>query len=110
MTGKLHRTGSVFVLVLLLGSSTPGAAAPPGCAFVADGSVRVGNGSTVDGDLGANQPGGIVHLGRRVELADDTTVAGDTVELLNGTSVFDVAANRLEQSRGVTVRGAVSGA
>jgi cysteine-rich repeat protein len=106
MRGKLHC--GVLVLALLLGPRTRALAAPAGCAFLADASVRVGNGSAIDGDLAANRAGATVHLGRHVELADDTTVAADTVELLSGTSVFDVAGNMLEQSRGVTIRGTVS--
>src|SRR5262245_52672943 len=102
------RTFLALGLALSLGRSQAAAADSASCAFVAATETRVGNGSEIGGDLGANDPGGKVRLGRKVVLADDTTVAGDDVGVSNGSSLFDVAANRFGSGRHVVVRGTVS--
>jgi hypothetical protein len=100
-----------FVLglsALLLHGRGASAADSASCAFVAASETRIGNASSVGGDLGANDPGGKVRLGRKVILADGTTVVGDDVRASNGASLFDVAANRFDPGRGVVVRGTLS--
>src|SRR5262245_11122863 len=77
------------------------------CAFVAATEVHVGNAASVAGDLGANNRGGRVQLGRHVVLADGTMVAGDRVGVSNASSLFDVDANVLARGRSVVVRGAI---
>src|SRR5215831_14352483 len=77
------------------------------CAFVAASEVHVGNAASVAGDLGANDRGGRVQLGRHVVLADGTTVTGDRVGVSNASSLFDVDANVLVRGRGVVVHGTV---
>jgi cysteine-rich repeat protein len=106
--GRVVRASGLAVLWASLVPTAQVAAAPAGCAFVGAASVRLGNGAVVDGDLGANDAGGVAHLGRHVVLADDTAVAAATVRLLNDASVFDVATNALRTSRAVAIRGTLS--
>src|SRR5262245_30516990 len=102
------RTFLALGLALSLGRSHAAAADSASCAFVAATEARVGNASSVSGDLGANDPGGKIRLGRKVVLADGTTVAGDDVGASNGASLFDVAANRFDPGRNTVVRGTVT--
>src|SRR5262249_10775408 len=87
----------------------PGTAAADSasCAFVAANELRIGNAASVAGEIGGNEAGGRVQLGRHVVLSDGTTVAGDVVAVSNASSLFDVDANVFAAGRGVTIRGTV---
>jgi len=84
------------------------AAAAVDCEFAAADRIAVGNGSDVEASLRANDQGGIVHLGRRVFVADGTSVAASRVELWNAASVFDVSSGSVSVGRGATVRGTLA--
>jgi hypothetical protein len=65
---------------------------------------KVGNNGTINGDVGANDSGGSFRLGKNVLMADGNMIAGDTLKLGAGTSVFDVFANQF-QGIDATIRG-----
>lgn len=67
---------------------------------------RFNNGADIEADLGANDTGGRVHLGRRVFMPDLTSASGDLVSLGNGTSVWDVFANARHLGSGAVIRNA----
>ncbi len=104
---QLRFASILAVLVILPAVPAASAQDSASCAFLASRDVRIGNASAIDGDLGVNDPGGQVRLGREVDLADGTTVAGDDVGASNGASLFDVDASRFDPGRGVVVRGTV---
>jgi cysteine-rich repeat protein len=67
------------------------------CEYVGALSGRVGNGATVAGDLGVNEPGGRLRLGRRVVV--DGTVSGDEVSIGNDSEVAAAEANVLHSPK-----------
>jgi len=83
--------------IVVLGVSLVSARAwgAKGCEYLGAVEVRVANGATVAGDLGVNEVGGTLRLGRRVHVAADGTVSGDAVSIGNGSVVPAVAANAL---------------
>jgi hypothetical protein len=77
---------------------------PPRCDFLVKTAGRF-NRVRSQGNLGANDPGGSIRIGRGAFMADGTVLAGDIASVGNDSSVFDVAANQLSRGRGVVVRG-----
>src|SRR2546427_8357509 len=75
-------------------------------AFLVRSRGKVGNGSQVLASFGANDTGGLLQLGKNSFVSDGKTVAGDSVNLLLDTNVFDVLANHLRKGSGVNIRGA----
>jgi hypothetical protein len=69
---------------------------------------QLGNGSQVSGNVGANDMNGIIQLGKRVFVSDNTTVAADILNLLSDSSVFNVETNHLTQGPGALIRGTKS--
>ncbi len=84
-----------------------GGAGSSGIPFLVRTHGKLGNGSQLLAGFGANDVGGVIQLGNNAFAADGTTVAGDTVNLLSNTSVFNVLANHLHQGPGSIVRGTV---
>jgi cysteine-rich repeat protein len=80
-------------------------AAPEGCVLEAATSLRVDNGSTLDGDVLVTELGGKAKLGRQVFAADDTTIAADKVSLGRNASVFDVLRSTLALASDAVIRG-----
>jgi hypothetical protein len=70
--------------------------------------VRLNNGSSSAGDVGANEDGGRARLGRNVTLANGTTLAADQVGIGNGSRVGDVEANFLNVGSNATISGSTS--
>jgi hypothetical protein len=85
-------------------SSTTTTICPP-FPFLFRTEGKLGNGGQVTGSIGANDPGGDFHFGKKVLQSDGSTVAADHVGLGEGTSVADVRANTLRIGRGAIVRG-----
>jgi hypothetical protein len=76
------------------------------CQFLVRTKGRFNNDAKIDGNLGANDPGGFIRIARRAFMADGTTLAGDTANIGNWGSAFDVAANTIiDHARGATIRG-----
>jgi hypothetical protein len=101
-----------IVVAACLGVTTHASAQSPGgafaCEFLARDEGRLGNGATIEGDVGANDPGGFLRLGRKTLVEDGATVAGDTVAIGNGSQVPVVEANVLKAPKAIV--GSVSGA
>jgi hypothetical protein len=101
-----------IVVAACLGVTTHASAQSPGgafaCEFLARDEGRLGNGATIEGDVGANDPGGFLRLGRKTLVEDGATVAGDTVAIGNGSEVPVVEANVLKALKAIV--GSVSGA
>src|SRR5262249_37353259 len=98
-------TSLVFSLLLPAGSAF---AQNGECRFLTRNEGTLGNGARVAGDLGANDPGGFLRLGRKTRVAEGATVAGDSVAVGNGSRVPVVAANALHAPKADV--GSVSGA
>lgn len=77
----------------------------PEFSFLVERNGKVGNSGTVDGGIGANDPGGLFRLGKEVLVTDDHTTAADKLKLGNDASVFDVETNTLLAGPGATIRG-----
>jgi hypothetical protein len=85
----------------------PDCTCPPPCppiAFLVRTDGKVGNSGQVTGGIGANDPGGEFGLGKGVFVSDGSTVAGDSVRLGRGASVFHVDANHLRTGSRVVIR------
>jgi hypothetical protein len=74
-------------------------------AYAAERRMKVSNLAVVNSDLVAFDEGGLASVGKRSQLADGTTIAGDKVKLSPGASVFDVQANALRLGRDAEIRG-----
>jgi hypothetical protein len=103
---SLHRRRSLALLALVVGVSRVGPALAASCEFAVQRDAIVGNGARIAGDV----QGLTVHLGRRVRLADGTTVGAARLELLNGATVFDAASPDIRMGPGVVIRGSRSAA
>lgn len=55
-------------------------------------------------NLGVNDVGALLGIGRAAGMIDGTTLSGDNLKLGVGTSVYDAMANDLQLARGATVR------
>lgn len=101
-----------IVVAGCLAAATRALAQSPGgaftCEFLAGGEGRFGNGATIEGDVGANDPGGFLRLGRKTLVAEGVTVTGDVVAIGNGSQVPIVAANVIHAPKANV--GSVSGA
>ena len=64
-------------------------------AFLVRSRGKFNNGATIVGSVVANDLNGSIKFGKQVNVADDTTVIGDTVRVGNGSSIDDVLANDL---------------
>jgi hypothetical protein len=84
-----------------------GGAAGGGIPFLVRTHGKLGNGSQLLAGFGANDVGGVIQLGNNSFAADGTTLAGDSVNLLSNTNVFDVLTNHLHQGTGSIIRGTV---
>ncbi len=85
----------------------PDCTCPPPCppvAFLVKTKGKVGNSGQVTGGIGANDPGGSFGLGKGVFVSDGSTVAGDTVRIGRGSSVFHVDANQLHLGQRAVIR------
>src|SRR5262245_7804047 len=80
------------------------------CAFLAAHDPRVGAAASSEGDVGVNDAGGFLRLGRRTAIGDDATVTADTVRIGNGSQIPVLFANVLLGSGGKESVGSVSGA
>jgi len=101
-----ERCAGVVVAALVTAVATVEASAePPACRFMGADRVRVGARTSSAGDLVANDAGGDARLDCSVLMSDGTRVAGDSVTLRAGTSVFDVLANDVDAGSGAEVRG-----
>jgi hypothetical protein len=76
-----------------------------GCAFRVRTKARLNDEARIAGDVTAHDVKGYVRLGQRAYMADGTRLWGDDVGIDNGTSVFDVAANRFRHGKRTAVRG-----
>jgi hypothetical protein len=99
---------SISLVVALLLPAGSAFAQNGECRFLARSEGRFGNGALVEGNLGANDPGGFLRLGRKTQVAEGVTVAGDSVAIGNGSQVPVVAANTLHAPKADV--GSVSGA
>jgi hypothetical protein len=77
--------------------------------FFIKASARFGNGATIAGGLGVNEPGGRLRLGRSVIMTNGAVLKGDIVSVGNGSSVNDVFTNQLllPRDNSATVNGIV---
>ncbi|HEY8201477.1 MAG TPA: hypothetical protein VII47_09000, partial [Actinomycetota bacterium] len=66
-----------------------------GGSFLVRKRGQFGNRSTIGGDLGANDVGGLIKLGRSSTAATGTTIRADTVILGEGTVISNLEANHL---------------
>jgi hypothetical protein len=73
--------------------------------FLAARDLRLNNDGDIRGNVGVNDPGGRLRLGKAVTMPDGTSVTGDAVLLGNGTSVYQTFANTLLAGPGSVVRG-----
>jgi hypothetical protein len=88
-------------------TTTPTTLAACGCsnAFLVRRNGRFNNEATIGAGVAANDLGGRIKFGRRVTLADGTTVTADKVQAGPGTSIDDVLANSLRLGPEAVVRG-----
>jgi hypothetical protein len=86
-------------------TSTTTTLPPPagGCAFLVQRVARYNNAAVIDGDLGANDPKGLIRLGRRVRMGDGTTITAPTVAIGNASRADVVLANEVRRGRGAVV-------
>ncbi len=93
----MFRTPSLALLTgaLLASASIANAQSSLAC-FLGGTSSRYGNGARIDGDVGTNQAGGLLQLGRRSIVATGGSARGDTVRLGNGSQVPIAAFNTLQ--------------
>src|SRR5262245_7723575 len=78
----------------------------PGVPFLVAREGKVNNDGDVRASFGASNVGGRIRLGKNVVMADGTRLIGDTVQIGNASSVFDVLANTLLKGSAVVIRGA----
>ena len=79
----------------------------PQFAFLVQTHATVGNEGDVLASIGANDALGVIQFGKGSSAGNQTTIAGDFVNLLSGASVFDVdvGANHLRKGIGALIRG-----
>src|SRR5262249_19180148 len=78
----------------------------PDTPFLVARDAKVGNDGTIAGNIGSNNLGGRVRLGKGVTMPDGTRINADTVSLGGGgTSVFQVLGNTLLINPAAVVRG-----
>jgi hypothetical protein len=65
---------------------------------------HVGDGSQIFSNLGVNDVGALLGIGRSAGMTDGTTLSGDRLKLGVGTSVWDAMANDLQLGRDAVVR------
>jgi hypothetical protein len=65
---------------------------------------HVGDGAQILSNLGVNDVGALLGIGRSAGMTDGTTLSGDNLKLGPGTSVWDAMANDLQLGRGAGVR------
>src|SRR5262245_46657153 len=80
------------------------------CAFLAAEDARLGDAASIEGDVGVNDAGGFLRLGRRTRVGGDATVTADTVRIGNGSQIPVLFANVLLGSGAKESVGSVSGA
>jgi len=86
--------------------ATATSALPATCAFAVRTTARVNDDARIEGNLTANDPGGLARIGRRARMADGTLLAGDSVSVGNFGSAFNVAGNAIAvHARGAAIRG-----
>ncbi len=90
MTSGRLRTAVTMTLMLAIGSISVAGEAPDSCVLEARTSIKLGNGSTFDGDLVVTDATGKANLARGTHGADGTTITAQSVVLGNDASVFDV--------------------
>ena len=76
----------------------------PGVPFLVAREGKINNDADVRGTAGASNVGGRFRLGKGVMFADGTKLIGDTVQIGNGSSVYQVLANTLLKGDFVTIR------
>ncbi len=87
----------------------PGVGCQPGPPpYFAKTLARFGNLSQITADVGTNDPGGLLRLGRGAHMADGTYAIGDTVSISNAASIFKAFTNKLTTGAGATVRDGTS--
>jgi hypothetical protein len=90
---------STITLAVLLGTATAARAQSAEQCFLGATESRYGDGARIEGNVGTNQLGGILHLGRRSVIEVASVASADTIRLGNGSQIAAVAANVLEKSR-----------
>jgi len=78
---------------------------PSGFTFLVRTHGQLGNGAQILGNVGANDSGGRIRLGKRVFVSDGNSVSADFLDLVSDSSVFDVLTNHLNLGPGAIVRG-----
>jgi hypothetical protein len=78
----------------------------PGFTFVVRYLGKFNNDGFINGTIAATEPGALVRFGKNVYMADGGRVTADRVTIGSESSLFDVYTNQLNESFGVSVRGA----
>ena len=73
-------------------------------AFLVNRRGKFNNDGLIDGNIGANDPFGLIRFGKNTFMEDGTSVRATTVKIGDGSSVWDAFATQLGLGNGATVR------
>jgi hypothetical protein len=104
-SGARNLAGMMGALVLVTASPGVAQLQIPNCEIRVEQDGRFDNSSTSKANLTATATDGSLRLGRKVVMADDTSVSGALVRLGNSASVFDLNATDVHRGRNSEVRG-----
>lgn len=79
-----------------------------GCSetpFLSRRDAKIGNDGTVNGNIGANDPGAHLNIGKGVFMPDNTSVTADSVRIGTGSNVYSVFSNTLFMGPLAIIRG-----
>lgn len=79
-----------------------------GCSetpFLSRGDAKIGNDGTVNGNIGANEAGAHLNIGKGVFMPDNTSVTADSVRIGTGSNVYSVFSNTLFMGPLAIIRG-----